>query len=106
MFHPSLPHDLTTKTICIALSIAMATGMYIPLFKRFVRRHRTRDLSKTYCWLNFFVQINNGVLAISEHAPFLVAWYAAQTVATGVMLYLVYRYWDTPAPQIPPLPTP
>jgi len=98
MVLPFLPESIPAKTICIAISIAMAMGMYIPLFKRFVRRHHTRDLSKTYCWLNFLVQVNNGVLAISEHAPFLTAWYAAQTCATGVMLYLVYRYWDFPNP--------
>src|ERR1700675_2897434 len=98
MFHPSLPHDLTTKTICILISTIMAVGMYASLISRIRRRHHTRDLSKTYCWLNFCVQINNGVLAVSEHAPFLTAWYAAQTIATLVVLILVYRYWNSPNP--------
>lgn len=98
MLHPYLPHDLTTKTICIAISVAMASAMYVSLISRIRRRHHTRDLSKMYCWLNFLVQINNGVLAISEHAPFLTAWYIAQTLATAVVLFLVYRYWDFPNP--------
>jgi hypothetical protein len=93
-----LPHDLTTKTICILISTVMAVGMYVSLIQRIHRRHHTRDLSKGYCWLNFLVQINNGVLAISEHAPFLTGWYAAQTLATLAVLVLVYRYWDYPNP--------
>jgi hypothetical protein len=93
-----LPHDLTTKTVCLAVSIGMAVCMYIPLYRRFGRRHHTRDFSKAYCWLNFAVQVNNGVLAASEHAPFLVFWYALQSVATGVTLWLVYKYWDSPSP--------
>ena len=93
-----LPHDLTTKSICIAISVAMAAGMYVSLIRRIKRRHHTRDLSKAYCWLNFLVQINNGTLAYSEHAPFLLGWYIAQTIATFVVLILVYRYWDFPNP--------
>jgi hypothetical protein len=76
----------------------MATAMYVSLIRRIKRRHHTRDLSKAYCWLNFLVQINNGTLAYSEHAPFLLGWYVAQTLATLVVLLLVYRYWDYPNP--------
>jgi len=96
---PLLPHDLTTKTICLAVSMAMAVGMYIPLFRRFHRRHHTRDFSKAFCWLNFLVQVNNGVLAYSEHAPFLIFWYAVQSVTTGITLAFVYRYWNFPQPK-------
>lgn len=94
-----LPHDLTTKTICVALSMVMALGMYIPLFRRFARRQHTRDLSKTFCWLNFAVQLNNGVLAYAERAPFLMFWYAVQALFTGLTLWLVYRYWNRPEPE-------
>lgn len=94
-----LPDSATAKTVCLSISIAAALGMYFPLFKRFRRRHHTRDFSKAYCWLNFGVQVNNGVLALSEHAPFLVFWYAVQSLATGVTLWLVYKYWDFPNPQ-------
>jgi hypothetical protein len=87
------------KTVLIILSMSMAVGMYIPLFNRFRRRHRTRDFSKPYCWLNLLVQVNNGILAIVEHAPFLVVWYTAQTIATGLMLWFVYRYWNSPPPE-------
>ena len=94
-----LPHDLTTKTICITISLVMALGMYVPLFRRFARRHHTRDFSKAYCWLCFLVQLNNGVLAYAEHAPFLMFWYAVQSVLTGITLWLVNHYWDYPNPQ-------
>lgn len=94
-----LPHDLTTKTVCLVISMTMAVFMYVPLFRRFAKRHHTRDLSKTFCWLNFAVQVNNGVLAASEHAPFLVFWYAVQAVATAVTLWLVYKYWNFPSPK-------
>jgi hypothetical protein len=77
----------------------MAIGMYVPLFRRFRRRHHTRDFSKAYCWLNFAVQVNNGVLAVAEKAPFLTGWYICQSVFTGITLWLVYRYWDFPQPK-------
>jgi len=101
MVLPFLPHNIPAKTFCLALSMAMAICMYVPLFKRFHRRHHTRDFSKAFCWLNFAVQINNGVLAVSENAMFLVFWYILQSVATGVTLWLVYKYWDFPPPALP-----
>ena len=79
--------------------MVMATGMYISLIKRIVRRHRTRDFDKTYTWLNLLVQINNLVLATSEHAPFLQAWYVVQSIACAAVLILVYKYWNNPIPQ-------
>jgi hypothetical protein len=79
--------------------MAMAVGMYVPLFRRFARRHHTRDFSKAFCWLNFAVQVNNGVLAYAERAPFLLLWYVVQSAFTGVTLFLVYKYWNRPNPQ-------
>lgn len=98
---PLLPHDLPTKTILLGISMVMAICMYIPLFRRFHRRHRTRDFSKTFCWLNFSVQVNNGILAYTEHASFLIFWYILQSCATGVTLWFVYHYWDFPPPDLP-----
>jgi len=79
--------------------MVMAIWMYVVLFRRIHRRKHTRDFCKSTCWLNFLIQVNNGVLAHSEHAPFLLCWYAAQTAFTAVVLYLVYRYWDHPDPK-------
>jgi hypothetical protein len=93
---PLLPHDLTTKTICVTISMCMALGMYIPLFRRLIRRKHTRDFSKTYQWLCFLVQVNNLILAHAEHAPFLMFWYITQAICTGVYLYLVLHYWENP----------
>lgn len=78
--------------------MVMSVWMYIVLYRRMIRRKHTRDFCKVTCWLNFLVQINNGVLAYSEHAPFLVGWYITQTVFTGIVLYLVTKYWDCPDP--------
>lgn len=78
--------------------MVMAIWMYAVLYRRLVRRKHTRDFCKSTCWLNFLIQVNNGVLAHSEHAPFLVLWYITQTVATSGVLYLVYRYWNHPDP--------
>lgn len=95
---PFLPHSFSTKTLCLAISMTMAVLMYVPLFRRFKRRHHTRDFSKAFCWLNFAVQVNNGVLAYSEHAPFLVFWYILQSLATATTLWFVYKYWEFPNP--------
>jgi hypothetical protein len=87
------------KTILLTTSIVMAIGMYVPLFRRFRRRHHTRDFSKGFCWCNLLVQINNGTLAYVEHAPFLIAWYVLQSVFTGATLWFVYQYWNHPNPE-------
>ena len=79
--------------------MVMSLGMYIPLFRRLIRRKHTRDFSKPYQWLNFLVQVNNLVLAYAEGAPFLLFWYISQSLATGVYLYLVLHYWDYPQPK-------
>lgn len=88
------PHDFTTKTICITISMAMSLGMYVTLFRRLIKRKHSRDFSMVYQVLNFLVQLNNLVLAHAEHAPFLIFWYIVQSVFTGMWLYLVVHYWD------------
>jgi|SRR5271156_1374565 len=89
------------KTILITVSMVMALGMYPPLWRRLVRRKHTRDFSKTFQTLNFLVQVNNGILAYYEHAPFLRTWYVVQAVFTGITLYLVIHYWNWLPPPIP-----
>lgn len=91
---------LDLKTVLLASSIIMAVGMYVPLLLRLHRRRHTRDFSKPFGVFNVLVQINNGVLAYVEHAPFLIAWYAVQTVFTSVTLWLIYHYWERPDPTI------
>jgi len=93
-----LPSGFSDKTICISISMVMAVGMYAVLYRRLIRRKHSRDLSKAFCWLNLGIQMNNGVLAFSEHAPFLVTWYIVQTVFTAALLCLVYHYWEYPDP--------
>jgi len=101
-----LPHDLTTKTICVTISMVMAIGMYVPLFRRLIKRKHTRDFSKAYQWLCFLVQVNNLVLAYAEHAPFLMFWYITQGICTGVYLYLVLHYWENHQPPAAPSNSP
>jgi heme A synthase len=93
-----LPSGFSDKTVCLSISAFMAVWMYIVLFKRLLKRKHTRDFCKVTCWCNFLIQVNNGILAYSEHAPFLLCWYVAQTAMTAVVLFLVYRYWDYPNP--------
>jgi hypothetical protein len=97
-----IPYSFTTKTICISLSVVMAVIGYVPLFKRIRKRHHTRDFSKTFQWCYLLIQMNNGVLAYSEHAPFLFTWYALQTVFSAGVLTLVYKYWNHLPPPLPP----
>jgi len=86
------------KTILIGISMSMAAAMYIPLFRRIVRRKHTRDFSKEFSWMLVIIQINNGALAIAERAPFLLAWYILQTAMCAAQLLLVYKYWNEPEP--------
>ncbi len=92
------PSGFSGKSISLAISMVMAVWMYVVLFRRIHRRKHTRDFCKQTCWFNFLIQINNGVLAVSEHAPFLLCWYCVQATFTSIVLYLVYRYWDRPNP--------
>lgn len=78
--------------------MSMAAAMYVPLFRRIVRRKHTRDFSKEFSWMLVLIQINNGVLAYVERAPFLFLWYILQTVMCSAQLYLVYKYWDAQEP--------
>jgi hypothetical protein len=81
--------------------VALAVVGNIPLIRRIRRRHHTRDFNKTFQWTNLLIRINNGVLAISEHAPFLLIWYLVQSVFAAIVLFLVYRYWDHHNPNNP-----
>jgi len=92
------------ETILWGISMTMAVFMYLPLLRRFLERHHTRDFAKSYCWLNFLVQVNNGILACVERAPFLRGWYICQAFFCAVVLYFVYKYWDCPPPAPPVLP--
>jgi hypothetical protein len=94
-----LPHSFSTKTICLCLSVLLAVIGNVPLIKRIHRRHHTRDFSKVFQWTNLLVQMNNGVLAYSERAPFLLVWYVIQVTFAAIVLFLVHRYWDRPNPQ-------
>lgn len=94
-----LPHTFTTKSLCLALSITLAVIGYVPLFKRLHKRHHTRDFSKPFQWCYLLIQMNNGVMAYSEHAPFLLSWYVLQTIFSAGLLGMIYRYWDRPNPQ-------
>jgi len=88
------------KTLLLVSALIANIVAYIPLFRRFRKRHHTRDFSKAFQALIFLVQINNGILAYLERAEFLVVWYVVQTIFTGLTLWLVCRYWDAPQPPL------
>jgi len=86
------------KTVLIGISLTMAVGLYYPLYRRIWRRRHTRDFSKAAQWFVTLLQVNGGILAYVEQAPYLVFWYAVQTVLTAVQLWMIYRFWDVPSP--------
>ena len=82
-----------------AVSFLLCIVMYVPLFRRIVRRKHTRDISKPFAWMLVLLQANNGSLAVAEHAPYLAAWYVLQVILSAVHLALVYKYWDYEEPR-------
>ncbi len=87
------------KTALISASVLMTLGIYVPLFRRVLRRQHTRDYSKMSQWFITVVQVNNLILAIAEKAPYLASWYVLQTILCATQLSLIYKFWNT----LPPL---
>ena len=88
------------KTVLFGISLALAVAMYVPLFGRILRRKHTRDFSKAFSWMLVMLQINGGLLALAERAPFLVVWYILQTTMCSTQLFLVYKYWNWEEPKL------
>lgn len=87
------------KTVLLAASIGITTGIYYPLFKRLLKRKSSRDFSLTSAWFVLAIQINGFFLAVAEKAPFLEAYYVLQIVLGIVQLWLINKFWNT----LPPL---
>ncbi len=88
------------KTILITASCLATAGIYGPMWKRLYKRKHSRDFSLIAQWFIFGVQVNNLILAIAEHAPYLTFWYILQSLLTGGSLILVYKYWEWQEPRL------
>jgi hypothetical protein len=86
------------KTVLLALGMCMSIGIYVPLFRRILKRKATRDFSKVAQCFICAVQVNGFILATAEHASYLMGWYVLQTILTASQLALIYYFWDTPHP--------
>jgi hypothetical protein len=88
------------KQVLIGVSMAATGGIYWPMWKRLYKRKHSRDFSLIAQWFIFGVQVNNLILAIAEHAPYLTFWYILQSLLTGGSLILVYKYWEWQEPRL------
>lgn len=80
--------------------MAMTAGIYVPMYRRILKRKHTRDYSRTAQWFITLVQVNNLFLAVLEHAPYLVAWYILQTILCGTTTWFLYHYWNAEEPRL------
>ena len=87
------------RTILLTVGMLMSIGIYVPLFRRILKRRATRDFSKTSQFFIVLVQANGLLLATAEHAHYLQWWYVLQLVLTAAQLAVIAYYWDN----IPPL---
>lgn len=81
------------KPLLSAVNLALAFGMYIPLWTRILRRRSTADFSKLAYWMVFAIQLVNLALAVLEDAPYLAVLYIVHAGFVGFTVYLVYRFY-------------
>jgi hypothetical protein len=84
------------RTVLLILGFLMTIGIYVPLFKRILKRKHTRDFSKIAAWFVMLAQVNGFALATAEHAHFLQLWYVIQIILTVLQLIFIYKWWDAP----------
>jgi hypothetical protein len=84
------------RTALLTLGFFLTAGIYIPLFKRVLKRKHTRDFSKISAWFVMLAQVNGLALATAENAHFLQGWYVVQIILTVLQLIFIYKWWDAP----------
>lgn len=87
------------KSILVGISLTLALLMPAPLFRRIIKRHHTRDFSKSFAWMLVAIQVNQGFIAYITHSNFFIFWYILQTVITSTQLGLIYYYWNHDEPR-------
>jgi len=86
------------KGVLLAISIGMTAGIYIPLWRRILRRKATRDYSKTSQMFITACQVQGFVLATAEHAHYLQVYYVVQILLCLTQLGFIYYFWNTVPP--------
>lgn len=82
------------KALLLAVSTILSFVMYVPQFRRIMRRKTTGDFSKAFYWMVLTLQCNNGLLAAAEGAWYLFSMYVLHIFLVGGTLYLVHKYYD------------
>ena len=88
------------RSILLGVGYLMTVGIYVPLFKRMLKRKHTRDYSKESAWFVMLAQVNGFILATAEHSRYFQAWYAVQILLTLTQLIFIYRWWNTLPPML------
>lgn len=83
----------------LAASLCMTVGIFIPFFRRLLKRKHSRDYSKTSNWFIFLVQVNQLGLALHQHSEYFIVWYVVQSSLCALQLYLIYYYWNHDEPR-------
>jgi hypothetical protein len=86
------------RTALLAAGFLMSLGVYIPLFKRILKRRHTRDYSKESQWFVVAAQCNGLILATAEHSIYFQIWYVIQILLSTTQLLFIYRWWNTLPP--------
>jgi hypothetical protein len=84
------------RTALLTLGFLITIGIYVPLFKRILKRKHTRDFSKIASWFVMLAQVNGLALATAEYSLFFEIWYVVQIILTVTQLILIYKWWDAP----------
>lgn len=80
------------RPILTPINMVVSVFMYVPLFRKILKRKSTADYSITTQALIVFLQVSSLVVAASEHAWYLFAYYIVGFVLTTATLGLVWRY--------------
>ena len=82
------------KALLLSISTILSFIMYVPQFRRIMRRKTTGDFSKGFYWMVLALQMNNGLLAAAEGAWYLFGMYVLHIFLVGGTIWLVHKYYD------------
>lgn len=82
------------KAILTTVSLASGILMYIPLYKKMLRRKQTGDFSKTTQCMVLGTQVLNGTIAALDSAWYNAGIYLLHIVLVAGATFLVFKYHD------------
>lgn len=80
------------RPILTPINMAVSVVMYVPLFRKILRRKSTADYSLITQALITLLQVSSLIVAASEHAWYLFTYYVLGFILTTFTLALVWRY--------------